>query len=345
MNLAEEHDDDDDDDENADSSSAESDAESASSSDEEEIVTVRRPKKTARTTRTSSRSTRFQSSMEEPRDSIRDLLVESSSPKKKSPAKSHSSARRKVRSEVHVDSESSSSEEEEESDMDEEEGDEEEEPFKIQRIIASRSEPKKIWKEICNKIHTSEIEYGSRWFQENEHDDDDDTYEERFLVKWSDLSYLHCSWETQNDLVEQIDGAKSYLSTFFKKSENGLLFSADERCDGDYFDPAFVQIDRILEVDPPEGMDPKTRCEDDEIVDTFGICLDRTSPDFESGTGRQFLVKWKNTPYSEGTFEFERDLILNEVDYLDDLKKLEKRSKKVRVDEFMIVTNACALAS
>jgi len=301
------------------------------SSDDESLdnALVVRTKKRSSSTRTSSRSTRFQNSMEEPRDSIRDLLDGKSEiefPRKtKSPAKSHSSARRRVRTEVPVDSDSaSSSEEEEESDTEEDE----QESLKIQRIVASRSEPRRVWKQLVQKMHTSEIEYGSRWYQEN---DDDDTFEERFLVKWSDLSYMHCSWESQQDLVEQVDGAKTYLTTFFRKSENGLLFTADERCDGDYFDPAYVQIDRIVEAHLPEGMsESKKRRADVDPIEEYGIVLDRNDPNFEAGTGRQLLIKWKNTPYSSLSYEFERDLILNEIEYLGDLKALEDRNKKVR---------------
>jgi hypothetical protein len=61
---------------------------------------------------------------------------------------------------------------------------------------------------------------------------DPNKYEERFLVKWADLSFLHCSWETEKDLVEFCEGAKMRISTFFRKSEGGLLYEADERLDG-----------------------------------------------------------------------------------------------------------------
>lgn len=348
MSLAELAGNNDDDDDSNPASTSEEEEESSeeeSLSDDDQRISV---KKRKTSTRTSSRTTRFQSSMQEPKDSIKDLLdgkSEYADSPRKSPAKRHSSARRKVRTEVHVDSSESSDESEQvESDEDEEDV----ESLKIQRIIASRSEPRKVWKEICSKMHTSEIQYGSRWFQESDQDEkDENLYEERFLVKWSDMSYMHCSWETQQDLVEQVEGAKSYLSTFFKKAENGLLFTADERCDGDYFDPAFVQVDRILDVDPPDGMKelPKERVKDEEIVKTFGIILDRESPDFDAGTGRQFLVKWKNTPYSDATFEFERDLILNEVEYLDDLKALEDRSRKVRFGRSFGCRRVALLAS
>jgi SNF2 family DNA or RNA helicase len=58
------------------------------------------------------------------------------------------------------------------------------------------------------------------------------------------------------------------------------------------------------------------------------IILDLDHPDFDSGTGRQFYVKWVNRSYSESTYEFERDLILNEVDHKEHLASYEKRVVK-----------------
>jgi len=267
------------------------------------------------TARRSSRSTKYQASLKEPSgESVRDLLYHSPEKGKvkknkamniKSPVSQHKAVRRTMKTDVLV------SEEEDWSD----EEDEEEDEIKIERIIAARSERRKVWKTICSKINTSEIESGSRWYQE-EDDVDDETFEERFLVKWEGYSYLHCSWEKQNDLVELIDKGKNYFTTFFRKSMNGLLFSSDERCDGDYFDPSYTQIDRILEVSPPEKGNKEA------------LILERSHPDYEWGTGRQLLVKWGTTSYSESTYEFERDLIINEIEYEDQLEQFHKRSKK-----------------
>ena len=223
-----------------------------------------------------------------------------------------------------------------------EEGDEELDELKIQRIIASRTETRRKWREICSRMNTSEIENGSRWFQDwaatEGTADDDNVFEERFLVKWSDLSYLHCSWESQDDLVAQVDNAKNYLTTFFRKSVNGLLFDADERGDGEFFDPSYVQIERVLEIAEEDDDEDD---EDDEDAggaagaeeDTanklpHGIIMDKDHPDYESGTGRQFLIKWGNTQYSDSTYEFERDLILSEADYEEHVKAFETRSAK-----------------
>jgi hypothetical protein len=160
-----------------------------------------------------------------------------------------------------------SSDEEEDDDDDEEEEDEEEEDddddeedeeIKISKIIACRSMTLSEWRVVCTGMNTTEITNGSRWIQGDgvapspptasvAEDAGEaaaaaaaaavggpvvDKYEERFLVKWDDLSYLHCSWETERDLVEFCDGAKNRLTTFFRKAEGGLLYVADERLDG-----------------------------------------------------------------------------------------------------------------
>jgi hypothetical protein len=103
-----------------------------------------------------------------------------------------------------------------------------------------------------------------------------------------------------------------------------------------------VQIDRILALDMPENHNLKKKTNGAENpVDEFGIVMDRANPDFEMGTGRQFLIKWCNTPYSDSTYEFERDLIINEVDYREHLEAFEKRSRKVCVAEILYICLVC----
>ncbi len=257
----------------------------------------------------------------------------------KSPAIRHNTRRHKTKTDIPM---SDEDDEEDESMMESSENEDDsddnnsEEELKIQKIIACKSLTLKEWKKICDKMNTSEIENGSRWFQEDKDDDDDDVqskFEERFLVKWADLSYLHCSWETEEDILDQVEGAKSYLTTFFRKSVNGLLFDSDERADGEYFDPSFTQIERILDVTEPhlseEDITPskKSSSKPDTAL-KFGIIFDKNHPDYEGGTGRQFLVKWGNTGYADNTYEFERDFILNELEYEDHVEEFIKRSKK-----------------
>ena len=223
----------------------------------------------------------------------------------------------------------------------EEEEQEDDETMKIQRILACRTETRKRWREICEKMNSSELTDGSRWYQgpssrkdDDDNEDDDNIIEERFLVKWNELSYLHASWETQQDLLDQVDNAKSYINTFFRKSVNGILFTPDERKDGDYFDPGYIEIDRILEVSAPTGHkgDLPTTWEEEQAIDPveeFEIVLDKSKKSaFESGAGRQFLVKFTSLGYSELAYEFERDLMLLDVDFKDKLKEFYERTRK-----------------
>eukprot|EP00804_Cyclotella_cryptica_P025678 CCRYP_002891-RD/>CCRYP_002891-RD protein AED:0.05 eAED:0.05 QI:284/1/1/1/1/1/17/975/2223 len=317
--------------------------EDEASSVDEQVVPVRK----------SARSTAFRGGMKDPSNSIADLLKaadastgggrskrtkhrssledtsaqsdDESVPKQqrrnnsiKSPAKRHTKKRMSKAPEHHSDESSESSEESESED-----DDDEEEDIKISKIIAAKSLTLAEWKEQSSSINTTEISNGSRWIQENSPDENPNKYEERFLVKWQDLSYLHCSWETERDLVEFCEGAKQRLNTFFKKSVGGLLYEADERLDGDYFDPSWVTIERILDVS-----EENVKEDEEDVIKKFGIILDPKHPKFEEGTGRQFYVKWVNKPYSENTFEFERDLILNDVEYLDHLAAYELRKQK-----------------
>jgi hypothetical protein len=152
----------------------------------------------------------------------------------KSPAKRHTIKRMSKAPEHHSDESSDSFEEaeSEDEDNDDSDDDDEQEDIKIAKVIAAKSLTLAEWKEQTSSINTTEITNGSRWIQETSPDENLNKYEERFLVKWQDLSYLHCSWETERDLVEFCEGAKQRLSTFFRKSVGGLLYEADERLDG-----------------------------------------------------------------------------------------------------------------
>lgn len=244
----------------------------------------------------------------------------------KSPASRHTAVRRWFQTEQVPVSEGDDESEEDQEDKDKMEIDDE--GLRIQRIIAAASTERKEWKKFCSKINTTEIVSGSRWYQNDVADGD--SKEERFLIKWEDLSYLHCSWETQADLVQKLGNAKKYLSTFLRKRTTELHFCARDPDDRDYFDPSFTQVERILEVELPDKGDSNNN---------YGIIMKKSHRNFDSGTGRQFLIKWKGLQYTDCTYEFERDLITKEVAYEDQIHDFYKRSKKPPKSE---VESQCA---
>jgi SNF2 family DNA or RNA helicase len=98
----------------------------------------------------------------------------------------------------------------------------------------------------------------------------------------------------------------------------------------DYFDPSWITIERILNCDTDEeNVNEKEK----DPIKRYNIILDPKHPDFEEGTGRQLHVKWVNKNYSETSWEFERDLILNEVEYLEQLEAFEMRKEKPTREE------------
>ena len=205
------------------------------------------------------------------------------------------------------------------------------EPFKISKILARRSETASAWKDICSKMNTSVLDNGSRWTQVVDPSSDGGAVvEERFLIKWSDVSHMHCSWENQADLLDLIDGANLALARFATKYPDGLAYDINERCDGDYYDPAWVQVERIVEVHFPEDCPCQSVDNEDQVTNQdLGIVLDMTADTYEAGLGRHFLVKWGNQPYTTVTYEFERDLILMDIEYKDQVKSFVKRSAVV----------------
>jgi len=287
-------------------------------------------------------------------------------PTPKSPAVRHSRSRRQINSSPIFEEKDSESEDESDSDSNSDsdsdsDSEDEKSDIKIQRILAVKMESKRQWRIIMRKISTSEIESGSRWFQENldtEEDDDDDNnghndndnndnndndndseldkFEERFLVKWSDLGYLHCSWELKQDLLDQVEGSKQYLTTFFKKNHGGFYFHPEDRMDGEFYDPEYNHIERVLEVTLPEGWRGKHKPkagvrisdESNKHDHGWGIIMDEHHEEFEHGTGREFLIKWGSTSYTDCTYEYERDLISMDVDYVEHVEQCTARVKK-----------------
>jgi len=198
---------------------------------------------------------------------------------------------------------------------------EEDEELKIEQIIARHKDTRKNWNHRCETMNTSVVDNGSRLLQMHDLDEDNDgIVEERYLVKWDGLSYLHCSWENKKDITQKVQDSTKSLRTFIRKYEDGFLFSASERGDGDFFDPSLMQIERILEVE-----------RNSDHPDTF-ISLKKDLKKHDYVSGRQFLVKWKDVSYDQSTYEFESDFISMNIEYEDHVDFFLKRSKKPTMD-------------
>jgi hypothetical protein len=147
--------------------------------------------------------------------------------------------------------------------------------------------------------------------------------EEFFLIKWKGSSYLHVSWELQED-IEAVDaGGKTkirrYLQqyegeppVFEKKAsvagsgsgaegEDNLHVAGDEEDDFEYFNPEFVEVDRIISCDKIACVHRKAKC-----VEDLEAMVEGDSEGSQDSV--LYLVKWRGLPYNECTWEEFRDL-------------------------------------
>lgn len=97
------------------------------------------------------------------------------------------------------------------------------------------------------------------------------------------------------------------------KLEYGSGFGGDAEEDGEYFDPQFAEVDRVLAVETDEeGDDGKAEAEAEEgqwqAVVEGGETTKGKKAEGKGKKTRKFLVKWCGLPYHEVTWEKEEDL-------------------------------------
>ena len=109
---------------------------------------------------------------------------------------------------------------------------------------------------------------------------------------------MHCEWLTEEEILARAPNGKSKLSRFFN---NRAEIEAENFANhgGEYFDPSYTQIDRIIEESftaIPQGHSPSA------------AALAGAPP----GMIRSYLVKWSQLPYSQSTWEVYDDIAHDE---------------------------------
>nr|CAD1825673.1 unnamed protein product [Ananas comosus var. bracteatus] len=101
-------------------------------------------------------------------------------------------------------------------------------------------------------------------------------YVKQYLVKWKGLSYLHCTWVTENEFLKASKAhprLKTRLNNFHRQMDSM------DKSDDDWvaIRPEWTTVDRII-------------------------------ASRKAGDEREYLVKWKELPYDECTWEVESDI-------------------------------------
>ena len=126
--------------------------------------------------------------------------------------------------------------------------------YRIQHILCSKSLFPFEWQTICEKMNTREVTRGSVWKQpDNEFFDKAPRKVEKFLIKWMHASYLHLSWEKEDDLMNLIGAtAKTAIKKHRLRVVSGGPDIFEDLARGETFPSSFLRIERILDVEDNE---------------------------------------------------------------------------------------------
>lgn len=118
-----------------------------------------------------------------------------------------------------------------------------------------------------------------------------------YFIKWKGFSYLHCSWESLEVLLE-IDAFnnKQRIKRFHEKEhhhhhQQKPFEEGAEESEMEYFNPEYLEVHRVL-ADRTETSIP----------------ADPAFPDAPVDDGVRYLVKWRILPYTDATWERACDL-------------------------------------
>ena len=191
--------------------------------------------------------------------------------------------------------------------------------LRCSQIIYHLELPINSWIPILEKMNTFYVKGGSilnptrlsEWKEFSP--EKQQTSIELFLIKWRNLSYLHCSWESNEDLVKK-EGShmkqKMQVSDLlmlilieqrFYRSENEAIAESQVYGIDVYFNPEFTEVDRVLDV--------RIIQEDTEQPLTVSNNSDLDELLIEEEYGRkgmfmkEYLIKWKGLAYCDISWE------------------------------------------
>ena len=161
----------------------------------------------------------------------------------------------------------------------------------IEKILAKSTKEISEWDELCANLNTNFLLKGSRLTEfEEEQTNLPVSGKCRFLVKWKDEAYIHCSWESLERLQACFGKAnvQKHLENFQKQ--------------GNSDSNAFRQIHRIIDV--------------------------REASSTAVGPAMEYLVKWSSLGYDACTWETHEDLEEFSQNLKEKISEFQKRKAK-----------------
>lgn len=218
--------------------------------------------------------------------------------------------------------------------------------YRIQHVLGSKKLTAEGWRELTADMNSRELNRGSVWeAPDSEYFSNSSVPVEKFLIKWMHASYLHASWELEQDLIDFVgSSAKTALSKYRDRLYCGQELFEDIGAK-EYFPPSFLLVERILDVSGDEDL---------QAVDwehavlppmssatSIGSFVAGEPIEIDDGTGgesakKSYLhtphdcfvtVKWLGLSYRDATFESVNDLVYRGVDYEAPLRAFYRREQ------------------
>uniref|UniRef100_A0AAR2L4V2 DNA helicase n=1 Tax=Pygocentrus nattereri TaxID=42514 RepID=A0AAR2L4V2_PYGNA len=115
------------------------------------------------------------------------------------------------------------------------------------------------------------------------------------------VSYLHCEWATEQQLVKDKRIQQKIKRFKIKQAQRAHFFADMEE---DPFNPDYVEVDRVLEV---------SYCEDKDTGEPVVY----------------YLVKWCSLPYEDSTWELKEDVDQSKIEEFEQLQAARPDSRRV----------------
>lgn len=177
--------------------------------------------------------------------------------------------------------------------------------YRIHSILTSQTKTTTEWNAILKEMNTDEIFFGSVWKERRPDPEDPEQPVERLMVKWKGLSYMHLTWELEEDLLEQLGPlAKVAINRFRTRVQTGEELFYEELRDNEYFPPSYLEVERVLDVDLADVADPPSSPAEGNAASALS---DRA----------RLAIKWAGLPYTDATFESVADLRKRNIEFAD----------------------------
>lgn len=186
---------------------------------------------------------------------------------------------------------------------------ENDEQFVVEYILAVKRMSDEKWSRFLSLPckSTQHVERGSVWVKINPEDHHYKSKHDttRYLVKWVHLSYIHCSWEIMDDLLQfcKLSAIKA-LNSFINRHKYGTPQFSDLGIN-EFYPPEFVQIEKILDV-----VEESEDIEHTPAVPMLGL----------HSSNCAVTVKWRDLSHGFASFEDVADLQNASVSYEKELR-------------------------